>query len=73
MAEPVKCCKNCHFLAVRPDRDGKVRVRTGVIYACTVPKPTFEVPPSWGLTLYSQRVQPTQGRFCPAFKPKEKQ
>ena len=30
-------CKNCKWLSVEPDKDGKVRIRKELMYICTVP------------------------------------
>lgn len=74
-------CRSCEHLKVRPDADGKIRIRGVSAYPCTAPFATREElklpasvfsgfqwpPPTWYMEPDSK-----EGTTCPAWKKRSK-
>ena len=66
-------CRNCKYLVVPPDSDGKRRIRKARVYRCAAPDPTvLHIPNSISIScdykrLFSRRfMEPDEGVGCPA-------
>lgn len=66
-------CRNCKWLKVLPDRDGKVRVRKLETYQCVVPPPPLPALPASlrHVSPQAYRMWPDEGAGCPGFAKRE--
>ena len=70
-------CRNCRYLDVRPDKDGKRRTRKSNSYRCTAPMPKVKWPDSvttyhgYHFPPHKTMMSPDQGEDCPTFKEPE--
>lgn len=72
-------CRDCKYLDVPPDRDGKRRARKGSAYSCTAPKlevlppgvPASALIEFWRLN-HRRSVAPDEGEGCNCFEPRAK-
>ena len=61
-------CKGCRHLRVKPDRDGKVRLRRDNVYRCGAPLPAMpEALPAWAHARWEKigRVMDNDRRVLP--------
>ena len=71
-------CRNCKYLRVGADADGKRRPRKGNCYSCIVPDPGMPALPhsittaygfQWGWSLSNRRcMEPDDGEGCPMWE-----
>ena len=72
-------CRDCQYLCVPPDADGKRRVRTGNTYQCVAPYGVPMPPLAKSITTYwafdwatlernRKSMSPNDGAGCPVFK-----
>lgn len=70
-------CHNCKYLDVRPDKDGKRRVRRNKTYRCLAPLPELKLPASvtsasgYREGFSKTMMAPDDGGACPTFRSPE--
>lgn len=78
---PEKCCRNCRFLDVKPDKLGRRIVRRQETYDCLVPlAPPPPLPASLPQSTFATYrdgakwgMNPDEGETCPLFEPLKKE
>lgn len=77
-----KKCKTCEFLAVRPDKAGRIVVRSSLVYQCAFPLPEEPVLPEcitrncgypgWERLLHRRWMTGDDGTDCPCWEARKK-